>query len=127
MMQYRRRHMRRLYFDWKARALACKIADGWTCQQCGVKQFTVRHSSTTGNPYVVYLHAAHVHVDDPLRNDRELLTLCLTCHARYDARCKRVRIERLKHRRLLAPWHAWTTARTIACLLTLLPAGETHE
>lgn len=123
MMQVRTRHMRRLYHDWKTRALACKTRDGWICLHCGVRQFSVRYSAS-GHPYIIYLHAAHVHPDDVRYPDRDLITLCIRCHARYDvnarARAARVRIERLKHRRYLGTWYAQVTARVIAVCLVCL-------
>jgi hypothetical protein len=101
----RKRLHPKLYSDWFIRAMACKTHDNWTCQHCGVIQFTVLES-VKGTPYFVYLHAAHTHEWDSMHLTRELITLCVSCHARYDAKNRaflaRVRVERLKHQQLLA-------------------------
>jgi hypothetical protein len=94
--------------EWEALAKACKEWAGWKCEHCGVAQFEVIESRT-GQPYMVYLHAAHA--DPELRKDAQaphLLALCVRCHARYDyairQRQARVALERLKHQKLLARW-----------------------
>jgi hypothetical protein len=104
-MKPRKRLFKKLYTDWTRRALACKIFDNWICQHCGVHQFDVLESKA-GNPYFNYLHAAHTHEEDPISFERDLISLCASCHASYDAKHRaflaRVRIEQLKHRQLLA-------------------------
>ena len=99
-----RRYARKLS-TWQRRAIACKSQDHWKCLHCGVHQFKVE-VSVRGVPYFVYLHAAHIHEGDTRYPGRILITLCPACHARYDAqhreRVARVRIERLKHRKLLS-------------------------
>jgi hypothetical protein len=89
--------------NWECLAQACKERDSWTCQHCGVKQYEIR-TSKKGNPYFIYLHAAHVNHDQG-NPDPELITLCITCHSRFDYQHKqreaRVRLECLKHLRLL--------------------------
>lgn len=88
---------------WEALALACKERAGWRCEECGVEQFT-QLVSRRGKPYIIYLHAAHVHHDKDNPNP-ELRALCVACHARYDYQYKqreaRVRLERMKHLKLL--------------------------
>src|SRR5437762_814559 len=105
MMNRRKRQYPKLYTDWTRRALACKVHDNLQCQHCGAHQFDVLVSAA-GNPYFNYLHAAHVHEEDSLFGTRDLISLCAACHARYDAKHRaflaRVRVERLKHQRLLA-------------------------
>lgn len=91
--------------QWEALAWACKERDGWACVQCGIKQYEQR-VSRKGHPYFVYLHAAHKHQGDTRNQYPELITLCISCHARYDCefreREKRVALERHKHQKLLA-------------------------
>ncbi len=73
------------------------------CEHCGIAQFMVIESRT-GQPYLIYLHAAHA---DPAQSKSEpqphLIALCVRCHARYDyaikQRAARVALERLKHQR----------------------------
>lgn len=96
--------VRRLYPQtWEQLAAACKQAANWHCEHCGAAQFSVA-TSKKGNPYFVYLHAAHRNHDkgDP---NPELICLCVTCHSRYDyahkQRLKRIHLERMKHLRLL--------------------------
>ena len=89
--------------EWEALAHACKVRAGWKCEHCGIAQFTVIESRT-GQPYLIYLHAAHA---DPAQSKSEpqphLIALCVRCHARYDyairQRAARVALERLKHQR----------------------------
>lgn len=89
--------------NWDVLASQCKERANWQCEHCGVAQFTSQVSKR-GVPYYVYLHAAHRRhdTDNP---QPELIALCPTCHARYDyenkQRAARVRLERIKHLRLL--------------------------
>jgi len=89
--------------NWEALALACKQRAGWVCEHCGARQHDMRLSKK-GVPYIVYLHAAHKHHDRE-NPDPELVCLCITCHSRLDyehrQREARVRLEQLKHLRLL--------------------------
>jgi hypothetical protein len=88
---------------WEQLAEACKIRAGWCCEHCGVEQYALVESRK-GTPYIIYLHAAHKN-HDPDNPNPELLCLCISCHARYDYKHKvreaRVRLEILKHLRLL--------------------------
>jgi hypothetical protein len=88
---------------WEDLARACKERAGWECEHCGAKQHEIR-TSKKGNPYFVYLHAAHKR-DDKAELTPDLMCLCISCHARYDYERKqreaRVRLECLKHFRLL--------------------------
>ena len=95
---------RSLYPDqWEHLAAACKEAANWTCEHCGARQHEVR-TSKKGNPYFIYLHAAHKNHDKD-NPTPELLCLCVSCHARYDYEHRErqaiVRLECLKHLRLL--------------------------
>ena len=89
--------------NWKALAQACKARAGWQCEHCGIEQHTLV-TSRKGTPYIIYLHAAHKH-HDRQNASPDLICLCIVCHARYDRehqeREARVRIEILKHLRLL--------------------------
>jgi ssDNA-binding Zn-finger/Zn-ribbon topoisomerase 1 len=96
--------LRRQYPDqWEQLSTACKEKAGWTCEHCGARQHEIR-TSKKGNPYFIYLHAAHKNHDK--RNpDPVLICLCVSCHARYDyehrEREARARLECLKHLKLL--------------------------
>ena len=89
--------------NWQELAAACKARAGWECEHCGARQYQLM-TSRKGTPYIIYLHAAHVHHDRENPNP-ELLCLCISCHARYDYRHKQreanVRLERMKHLKLL--------------------------
>jgi len=89
--------------NWPELAQACKERAGWQCEHCGVKQHQIV-ISRRGIPYFIYLHAAHKN-HDRQNPDPELLCLCISCHARLDYQYKqresRIRLEVLKHLRLL--------------------------
>ncbi len=88
---------------WQALAAACKEKARWCCEHCGARQHEIR-TSARGTPYFVYLHAAHKY-HDKANPSPELICLCPSCHGRFDherrARQARVRIEMLRHLRLL--------------------------
>lgn len=97
---------RHLYPDnWEELARACKEAAGWKCEQCQMPHLSLATSTRTGNPYIVYLHAAHVN-QDPRNPEPVLKCLCPGCHSRHDSRYRerqlRVRLEKLRHALLLA-------------------------
>ena len=85
--------------NWEALARACKDRAGWRCEFCGVG-----HGSTTlsrrGEPYIVYLAAAHLD-HDPWNAHPRLAALCPSCHGRYDwqdyERKKWLELEILRH------------------------------
>lgn len=91
--------------NWNELARACKEDAGWRCASCKIRHGSRRTSQRTGRRYVVYLHAAHVSLDDTRNPCPELRCLCPTCHGRYDVRLRiregRISLERLKHRLLL--------------------------
>lgn len=110
------RHMRRRYpSNWEQLALACKERAGWRCEHCHVEQYALMHSAK-GTPYLIYLHAAHVH-HDPANPTPDLIALCVSCHARYDyehrERERRVALERLRHQHLLAKRRQWNSYGTV--------------
>lgn len=74
--------------DWRARAYACLKRAGWRCEACGVPQGVLRVSKRSKQPYIVYLHAAHVN-HDPDNQEAELRALCASCHLHYDRRTER--------------------------------------
>jgi hypothetical protein len=78
---------------------------GWRCEYCHITHSAERISKRTGEPYPVYLHAAHRDHDVGNLNPI-LLCLCPACHGRYDYRYrmrqKRLNHERLKHHLLLS-------------------------
>lgn len=90
--------------NWPALARACKERAGWICEHCGVAQFTIQQSKR-GNPYIVYLAAAHSLTSSKGDPEPELLCLCPSCHGKLDYKRKvrnhRIRLECLKHLRLL--------------------------
>jgi hypothetical protein len=89
---------------WKEISTRCKQIAGWKCQHCGVNQGDER-ISRRGRPYKVALQACHKDHSDRMNPHAELLCLCVRCHWWYDfgmwLREQEVRIERLKHRKLL--------------------------
>lgn len=91
--------------NWTEIATACKQRAGWKCEHCRVKHRAWRKSKRTGRRYRVYLQAAHKNHLERANDQAELLCLCFTCHARYDyqhdQRIQALRLECLKHRRLL--------------------------
>lgn len=102
-MRRKCRTKRRYPKNWKAQATACKSRAGWQCEVCKEVHLTSKVSKRTGLLYRMRLHAAHIeaYTDRP-----RLMALCPSCHARMDwqhrLRQARVRLERLKHIRLLA-------------------------
>jgi hypothetical protein len=98
---------RRLYpKEWERLARECKEATGWRCAFCHIRHGAWRRSKRTGRRYQVWLHAAHKYLADTFNPHPDLLCLCPTCHGRRDYWQRLglwdVRIERKKHRRLLA-------------------------
>jgi hypothetical protein len=97
-----RRRRRRYPKNWKLIAYACKEHAKWLCEECHEANLTVKVSKRTGLCYKMRLHAAHVGscTDQP-----RLKALCPACHARLDAKHRRrevhIRLERLKHLRIL--------------------------
>ena len=90
--------------NWEQLAAECRERAGNTCEHCGIAQHTPLISKK-GNPYYVYLHAAHRHQLDQGNENPDLVCLCPTCHSRYDyehrQRMKRIHLERIKHLRRL--------------------------
>lgn len=86
--------------NWDELAWACKEAAGWCCEQCGIAHGTVVLSERTGEPYTVYLGAAHLD-HDPWNPTPRLRALCPSCHGRYDCswreRERRVELEQMRH------------------------------
>jgi hypothetical protein len=87
---------------WEQLAQEAKEEAGWMCTVCMVPHGAIVRSPRTGNPYVIYLQAAHVNHDhdNPFP---KLKAVCPICHARYYRKpkekpallpCKRLRILR---------------------------------
>lgn len=101
---------RRLYpRNWKQITTQRKEQAGWRCEWCHIRHGSRRRRSRrTGKPYTTWLHAAHVHPGDTLNPHPDLLILCPRCHGRYDywyrMRAIILRLEILKHRRLIGQW-----------------------
>ena len=77
-MMYRSRYP----LTWDDLANEAKQRAGWRCEVCLVPHGAIVRSPRTGNPYVVYLQAAHVNHDQ--ENDYPVLkAVCPRCHARY--------------------------------------------
>src|SRR5258706_10671765 len=49
--------------DWRSRARACLEQAGYRCENCGIRQGSLRVGKHHYNLYVVHLHAAHVNHD----------------------------------------------------------------
>lgn len=90
--------------NWEELARQCKELAGWRCQHCQIEHGAWR-VSRKGQPYQVWMTAAHKWPFDQSNPNPDLLCLCFSCHARYDApwllRAQWVELERLKHRVLL--------------------------
>ena len=90
--------------NWEQLARQCKEQAGKRCEFCRIRNGAERLSKRTGEPYTVYLHAAHANhdIDNP---NPILLCLCPTCHGTYDYRHRmrqqQINQERLKHQVLL--------------------------
>jgi hypothetical protein len=88
---------------WQQLAQEAKERAGWMCEMCMVPHGAIVRSPRTGNPYVIYLQAAHVNHDHD-NPYPELKAVCPICHARYYRKpktqeerllpCKRLRILR---------------------------------
>ena len=92
---------------WEQLAYAAKERAGWLCEVCFVPHGAIVRSPRTGNPYVIYLQAAHVNHDHD--NDYPVLkAVCPTCHARYYRKRKKatpaVMLSCRRHRARLARW-----------------------
>lgn len=76
--------MYRYYYpeDWPLQVQATRERAGWMCEVCMIPHGAIVRSPRTGNPYVVYLQAAHVHHDHD-NPDPDLKAVCPTCHGRY--------------------------------------------
>jgi hypothetical protein len=100
----RKKRRRKLHYpmNWKQLAAACKSHAGWKCEECQEAHLTSKISKRTGQVYTMYLHAAHT---GRYTKCPRLKALCPSCHARMDwqrrQRNARVRLERVKHARLL--------------------------
>jgi hypothetical protein len=101
-MLTKRRRKWRYPRNWKQFADACKNHAGWKCVECQEAHLTTKISKRTGQVYTMYLHAAHV---GRYTKRPRLKALCPSCHARMDwqrrQRNSRVKLERVKHVRLL--------------------------
>ena len=100
--------------DWKAIAERCKELAGYRCQHCQIEQGAER-TSRRGNLYRVYLQACHKDHTQRHKPNAELLCLCVRCHWWFDfnqwLREQDIRIQRLKHRKLLEKAKVFTLAR----------------
>ena len=68
--------------NWDQLAWECKERAGWICEHCGIAHGTPA-ISRAGEPYIVYLAAAHLD-HDPWNPFPRLACLCPACHGRYD-------------------------------------------
>lgn len=91
--------------NWKQLSRDCKEQAGWRCQSCHIRHGAKRKSKRTGKKYPVWLHAAHVRLNDTHNPHPLLWALCPRCHGRYDywlrLREGVITLEQLKHRILL--------------------------
>lgn len=76
--------------DWPLQVEETRERAGWLCEVCMVPHGAIVRSLRTGNPYVVYLQAAHVNHDHD-NPDPDLKAVCPTCHGRYFRR-QRIRV-----------------------------------
>lgn len=88
--------------NWRYLARECKERAGWRCEECKVRQGTMRRA-WSGRMYPVFLVAAHKN-HDPHNPSPALACVCPRCHWKYYRRHGQPAvwvIERLKHRQLL--------------------------
>ena len=67
--------------SWEQLANAAKERAGWMCEVCMVPHGAIVRSPRTGNPYVIYLQAAHVNHDHE-NPCPDLKAVCPRCHKR---------------------------------------------
>jgi hypothetical protein len=77
-------------YNWEQLAYQAKERAGWMCEECLVPHGAIVRSKRSGNPYVIYLHAAHVNHDHD-NPSPVLKAVCSRCHQCH-YRCKRVSI-----------------------------------
>ncbi len=100
----KKRSKRKRYYSkyWKQQATECKEAAKWQCEECKEAHLTWKVSKRTGLLYRMRLHAAHI---GRYTKSPQLKALCPSCHAKLDWQRRkaqhRIRMEQLKHRRLL--------------------------
>lgn len=107
MMRKRQKQKAAIYPKWghqESPANQCRERDGLACFDCGVEQYTILISATTGAPYILYLHASHLHPLDPdpvepIEGQR-LRARCPRCHRLYDMDWQR-REDETEHQRRL--------------------------
>ncbi len=94
--------------NWSELAFACKERAGWRCERCGVAQGTAA-ISRAGQPYTIYLAAAHLD-HDPWNPNPRLMAMCPSCHGRYDwedyERKQWLELEILRHRLWVQAYYA---------------------
>ncbi len=75
---------RRNYYppNWEQLAYEAKERARWMCEVCLVPHGAIVRSPRTGNPYVIYLQAAHLDHDHDNPRPR-LISVCARCHQRY--------------------------------------------
>ena len=74
--------------DWKLRAAGCFARADYRCEDCGTPHGLLRVGKKSKNPYIVYLHAAHVN-HNPENPQAELKALCPSCHMKHDRHTER--------------------------------------
>jgi hypothetical protein len=82
--------------DWKLRAAACLARAGYRCEGCGTPHGVLRVGKRSKCPYIVYLHAAHIH-HDPENPEAELKALCPACHMKHDRQTERIATSTHRH------------------------------
>lgn len=83
--------------------------DGYKCRHCGVKhkakalknsgssyvevdEFMLKWATTEGRKVVtIYLNVAHLDQDKKNNNPDNLLSLCVSCHSKYDSKFKSIK------------------------------------
>src|SRR5450432_404668 len=76
---------------WERLANAAKERAGWMCEVCMVPHGAIVRSPRTGNPYVVYLQAAHVNHDHE-NPCPDLKAVCPRCHKRFYSKPRTARV-----------------------------------
>jgi hypothetical protein len=112
MMRARQKQFRHLYPRWSKKDSPAKLAkerDGKRCVRCGVPDRTITQNAA-GEPYMLYLHAAHLNPLDPDYQTvapiqgQHLRAMCPRCHRCYDLFWQHQAIEQaaeVEHQRTL--------------------------
>jgi hypothetical protein len=98
---------------WEHLAQEAKERAGWMCEVCMVPHGAIVLSPRTGNPYVVYLQAAHVNHDHD-NPSPELIAVCPQHHKQYFSKPKTKRAPAWPCQRLQAMHQRYEARKKLA-------------